>query len=207
MKIAVDASDLNNYSRKLTKAEQGTTPSLMVGLNEVGDGLVSVLSTSLSRDTGLAVEQVRGMITVKRASKNSLSYDVIVNNRLLEDDPSTLEGRRESRDFGTRQPGSLVIVVSKNDELVCMDCEELQAAGPMPIEIAREHIPKHPHCRCVIMPYVPRGRRLPVTMTSLSGTSASRRTGGRRQNADMTLRQLAQDILNKTATKIRIELK
>jgi len=206
MKIAVDASDLNKYADKLARAEKSTTPTIMVGLNEVGDGLVSVLSTSLSRDTGLAVEQVRGMITVKRATKTDLSYDVVVNNRLLEDDPSTLEGRRESSDFGRRQPGSLVIIVSKNDENVCMDCEELQAAGPMPIEIAKEHIPKHPHCRCIIMPYVPKGRRLPVTMTTLSGTDPSRRSG-RRQNVDMTLRQMAQDILNKTATKIRIELK
>jgi hypothetical protein len=206
MKIAVDASDLTAYAEKLTTAEKTTKPAIMVGLNEVGDGLVSVLSTSLSRDTGLPVEQVRGMIRVKRATRNDLAYDVIVNNRLLEDDPSTLEGRRESSDFGKRQPGSLVIVVSKNDENVCMDCEELQSAGPMPIEIAKQHVPKHPHCRCIIMPYVPKGRRLPVRMTTVSGTDPSRRSG-RRQNVDMTLRQMAQDILNKTATKIRIELK
>ena len=76
----------------------------------------------------------------------------------------------------------------------------------MPIEAAREHIPKHPNCRCVIMPYVPKGKRLPVTMTTMTGTEPAKRSG-RRQNREMTLRQMAQEILDKTVTKIRIELK
>jgi len=206
MKIGVDTSDLLSFVRRLGKAKEATTPALAVSINEVGDGLVAVLATNISNDTGLGLEQVRGLMLVKRATRNDLAYDVIVNNRLLEDDPSTLEGRRESRDFGKQRPETLVIVVSIKDDLVCADCEELAAAGPMPIEIAREHVPKHPHCRCVIMPYVAKGKRLPVTMTTTTGTNPAARSG-RRQSRELTLRQMAQEILDRTATKIRIELK
>ena len=206
MKIGVDTSDLLSFVRRLGKAKEATTPALAVSINEVGDGLVAVLATNISNDTGLGLEQVRGLMRVKRATRNDLAYDVIVNNRLLEDDPATLEGRRESRDFGKQRPETLVIVVSIKDDLVCADCEELAAAGPMPIEIAREHVPKHPHCRCVIMPYVAKGKRLPVTMTTTTGTNPAARSG-RRQSRELTLRQMAQEILDRTATKIRIELK
>lgn len=206
MKVKIDASEILAYAKKLEKAKNATTPTLAVGLNEVGDGLVATLATSLAKDTGLAVEQVRGLMQVKRATKTNLNYDVIVNNRLLEDDPTTLEGRRESRDFGTQRPKTLVIIVNQTDDLVCGDCEELAAAGPMPIETAREHIPKHPHCRCVIMPFVPKGKRLPVTMTTTSGTDPAKRSG-RRQDRSVTIRQMAQEILDKTVKKIRIELK
>jgi hypothetical protein len=204
MKIKIDAKDVIAYAEKLDRAEKATKPAISVGLNEVGDGLVSVLATNLAKETGLGVEQVRGLMQVKRATKNNLNYDVIVNNRLLEDDPTTLEGRRESRDFGTQRPKTLVIIVNQDEP--CSDCEELAAAGPMPIEIAREHIPKHPNCRCVIMPYAPKGKRLPVTMSTITGTEPAKRSG-RRQDRSVTLRQMAQTILDKTVTKIRIELK
>ena len=206
MKFGVDVSDLLRTTRRLDEAARQTKPALAKSINEVGDGLVSILATQFSKETGLALEQVRGLMRVKRATRNDLNYDVVVNNRLLEDDPITLEGRRESSDFGQRQPRALVIIVNQKDDLVCMDCEELQAAGPMPIEIAREHIPKHPNCRCIILPYVAKGKRLPVTMTSLTGTDPARRTG-RRQNRDLTLRQMAQAILDNTKTDIRISLK
>jgi hypothetical protein len=206
MRIKVDYSAVMNYIAKLSKAEEITTPAISVGLNEVGDGLITVLASNIARETGLGVEEVRGLMQVKRATKNDLNYDITVDGRLLEDDPRTLEGKRESRDFGKQRPETLVIIVNVKDDLVCMDCEELAAAGPMPIEIAREHIPKHPHCRCTIMPYVPKGRRMPVQMTSLTGTRESRRSGGK-ANREMTLRQMAQEILDKMATTIRIQLK
>jgi hypothetical protein len=206
MRIEIDTSDLKNYIDKLEKTAKAIPTTMVAGMNVVGDGLVAVLATNLSKETGLAVEQVRGLMRVKRARGSDLSYDVIVNNRLLEDDPTTLEGRRESRDFGKQAPKVLVIIVNQKDDLVCNDCEELAAAGPMPIETAREHVPKHPHCRCVIMPYVPKGKRLPVTMTTMTGTEPAKRSG-RRQSREMTLRQMAQEILDKTVSKIKIELK
>jgi hypothetical protein len=206
MKIEIDTSDLKDYIAKLEKTAKAIPTTMVAGMNVVGDGLVAVLATNLSKETGLAVEQVRGLMRVKRARGSDLSYDVIVNNRLLEDDPTTLEGRRESRDFGKQAPKVLVIIVNQKDDLVCNDCEELAAAGPMPIETAREHVPKHPHCRCVIMPYVPKGKRLPVTMTTMTGTEPAKRSG-RRQSREMTLRQMAQEILDKTVSKIKIELK
>lgn len=205
MKIGVDTRDLVRFIGRMDEASKKTTPALAKSINEVGDGLISILASNLANDTGLSVSQVRGLMRVKRATKADLKYDIIVNNRLLEDDPSTLEGKRESRDFGKQKPDALVVIVSQHDDLVCEDCEELAAAGPMPMQIAREHIPKHPHCRCVIMPYVQKGKRLPVTMTSVTGTGTAKRSG--RRNADLTLRQMAQDILKNTRTNIRIELK
>jgi len=205
MKKAVDLSGLKALNKKLAKGGEAVKPAMTKSLNKVGDDLVSTLTQRLSKESGLPVERVRGMMRVKRATKNDMAYKLTVDGRIWDDDPRTLEGKRESRDFGKIDPSSMVIIVNQDDDLVCMDCEELAAAGPMPLKIAKEHIPKHPNCRCIIMPWAQRGRRAPVTMTSLSGTSAEKRSG--KPNRDLTVRQMAQEILNKTMTNIKIELK
>jgi hypothetical protein len=206
MKVGIDLSDLLKFTKKIEDVDKVTKPVIAQSINTIGDGLITVLAAKLSKDTGLAIEQVRGLMTVKRATRNDMDYEITVKSELLEDDPMTLEGRRESRDFGKQQPDMLVVIKTQMDELVCMDCVELEAAGPMPIEEARKHVPKHPHCRCIILPYVQKGKRLPVTMTSLTGTSTAKRLG-RRQDVEMTLRQMADQILSKAQTSIKIELK
>jgi Prophage minor tail protein Z (GPZ) len=205
MKIGVKYDDLIKYQQRLKEGEKAVKPRMAASLNKVGDDLVSVLTRNISKETGLAVEQVRGMMQVKRSTKNDLTYKLNVDRRVWSDDPRTLEGRRESKDFGRTDPKTLVIIINQDDDLVCTDCEALAAAGPMPIEIAREHIPKHPNCRCIIMPYAQKGKRLPVEMTSLTGTNPEKRAG--RQNRDLTIRQMAQEIINKTVTDIKISLK
>lgn len=208
LNIKIDSSDLLEYTKRLTDAQRVTSPALALSLNNVGDGLVAVLTTNLSKQSGLVVDQVRGLMKVRRATRNNLAYDISFKAELgSEAQGRKFEGRRESKDFGRREPGQLVVVVTKKDDLVCMDCEELGAAGPMPIEVAMEHVPKHPNCRCVIMPYVS-GKRLPLTMTSVSGSDQVRRSGEKRAALDqtLTLRQLAQDILDRTAREVRIQL-
>ena len=206
-KIGVETGGLLGYVDKFLKVKAVTRPSISASLNETGDNLVATLSASLAKDTGLGLEQVRGLIKVKRATRNNLNYDIKVPPELLSGEPIArkLEGKKE-KGFGPFSPGQKVIVKSQEDELVCMDCEELAAAGPMPVEVAMAHIPKHPECRCVIMPYVSK-KRLPVTMTSLTGTSSTRRSGSARINESQTLRQLAQTIMDRTVKNIRIELK
>ena len=209
LRLSFDTSEVVAYTKRLAKVEKATKPVIAAGVNEIGDSLVSIIATSLVQQTGLSLEQVRGLIRVDRASRNDPSYELRINEKLLQEGAlRKLEGQRENIDFGARVPGTLVIVVSKKDELVCMDCEELEAAGPMPIEIANQHIPKHPNCRCIIMPFVPKGRRLPVTMTTVSGTDPKRRVGGKKVivEADATIRQLAQRVLDKTTKTIRIDL-
>lgn len=202
--IKFDTAELIKYSEKMVKAQRVTNIAVAQSLNHVGDELVSILSSNLSRQTSLSLEQVRGLLRIKRATRNNLNYDIAVPEGLVsEREARVLEGRRE-KGFGPFKPGQMVIIVTKKDELVCMDCEELGAAGPMPVEKAMEHVPKHPHCRCVIMPYVEKGRRLPVTMTSLSGSDPIRRSG---RDESSTLRQLAQEILDRTARGIRVELR
>lgn len=202
-----DTGELSAYSKNMVKASKVTSTAMAVSLNSVGDDLVSLLAVNLSKQTGLHLEQVRGLMNVKRATKGRLSYDLGVPHSLLaEPDSRKLEGKKE-KGFGPFKPGQMVIVVTQKDELVCMDCEELGAAGPMPVEIAMQHVPKHPHCRCVILPYVQKGKRLPVTMTSLSGTDSVRRSGGTNINENKTLRQLAQDILDRTTREIRVQLR
>lgn len=205
VRLAIDASELIEYAKKLGVVKTHTTPIITTGLNEIGDGLITVLANNLAKQTGLDLEEIRGVMNIKRASRTSMSYEISINPTLIEGDVTQLEGSRASGDFGKRQPGALVIVVTRKDELVCMDCEELEAAGPMPVETAMAHVPKHPNCRCVIMPYVPKGRRLPVTMTTMSGTDPLRRAGAA-VDLDITIRQLAQDLMKKSANKIRIEL-
>ena len=207
IKLNIDTSELLDFVKHLKKAAKVTKPVLAVGLNDVGDSLVSLLAVNLTKTTGLLLEEVRGLFKVKRAKVSDLTFDVMINPELLEEGARRLEGGRESTDFGKMDPNRLVIWVSKNDELVCMDCEEMQAAGPMPAATAAKMHPKHPNCRCILMPYVQKGKRLPVTMTTVSGTSAGKR-GGRKTvvDQDRTLRQLAQDILDKTSKAIRIEL-
>lgn len=209
IKIDVDTNDLAAFAKRLENVEKLTKPALALGLNEIGDGLVSVMATDLVKRTGLGLEEVRGMIKVSRANRNALSYDITVKPELLEGQQGKqLEAKRADWDFGRRQAGELVIVVTQKDDLVCMDCQELEAAGPMPVEIAREHVPKHPHCRCILLPYVQKGKRLPLTMTTLTGADSNIRSKfSSSTEQDMTLRQLAQNVMNKTANKIRVEVK
>jgi len=209
VQIKIDTSEVLEYSRRLKSAERVTSLAIADSLNHIGDGLVATLSVTIAKQTSLGIEQVRGLMKVKRASRRNLEYDVVVPDDLVSETSARgLEGRREKNEFGKYEPGQLVVVVTKKDELVCMDCEEMGAAGPMPIDVAMRHIPKHPHCRCIIMPYVSK-KRLPVTMTTVSGTSSGRRAGEMTRSLDQnaTLRQLAQDILNRTSRSLRIELK
>jgi hypothetical protein len=210
IKIDVDTDDLAAFAKRLENADKLTKPLLASGLNEIGDSLVALIATDVSKKTGLNMEEVRGLMRVTRANRNDLSYDVTLKSRLVET-PKGREvepGNRESKDFGKRQPGELVVIVTAKDDLVCMDCAELEAAGPMPVEIANEHIPKHPHCRCVIMPYVQKGKRLPVTMTTLTGTDPKKRTQASSSplEDDLTLRQLVQRVVDRSATHFRVEL-
>lgn len=208
LNLKVDAEALLRFAKLAAGVEKITQPLLTAGVNTLGDGVVSELAQSLVQQTGLSLEQVRGLMTVKRASRSNMKYEVKVDKQLFAEDVESIEGQREVRDFGKRRPGELVIIVSKKDELVCMDCEELEASGPMPLETAMKHVPKHPNCRCIIMPYNKPGKRLPVTMTSLTGTDPQRRKGRRRVSLDQdtTLRQLAQTMLNNTTRKLKIEL-
>ncbi len=207
--LKIDTTALMQFANRAKAVAKITNPLLAIGVNTVGDGVVAMVATQLQQRTGLSLEQVRGLIRVRRASRASLKYEVHVDQRLLNETVDTLAGQREIREFGKRQPGELVIVVSQKDELVCMDCEELAAAGPMPIEIAMQHVPKHPNCRCIIMPYVQKGKRLPVRMTTLSGSDPTRRKGGQLRTpleTDVTLRQLAQNVINSAGGKIKIGL-
>jgi hypothetical protein len=208
LKVGIDTSELLDFANKADKSAKVTKPVIAAGLNDVGDSLVSVMAINLTRQTGLSLEQVRGLMRVKRAKRNDLAYEVRIDEGLLEDGVRRLEGGRENTNFGKQDPNRMVVVVSKKDELVCMDCEELEAAGPMPAHVAAAHVPKHPNCRCIIMPYVQKGKRLPLTMTTVSGTDPRRRMGGKKAiiDEDLTLRQLAQNIMDRTARTIRIEL-
>jgi hypothetical protein len=200
----------DSFDAKTKEFAEKAPQALAGGLNEIGDQVVALVASKLSASTGLGLEQVRGLMKVKRAKNKALTYEVSINAGLLEGktEAEKLEGKRESVDFGSRAPRQLAIIVSKQDELVCPDCEELAAAGPMPMQVAREHCPKHPNCRCVILPYTPRGRRAPVTMTTVSGTDPRKRRGGKAPvDADMTLRQIAEQVLSKSASKLRLELK
>jgi hypothetical protein len=204
--LNIDTSNLMDFTRRLAAAQRVTNAAVAASLNEVGDGMVAVMATNIAKTTGLEIEQVRGLMKVKRATRSNLTYELDINPRLTQE-ATGLEGRRESKDFGKREPGQLVIIVSKKDELVCMDCEELAAAGPMPVETAMEHVPKHPNCRCIIMPYVQKGKRLPVTMTTTTGTSTQRRMGATAVDERQTIRQLAQNILDRTHNSIKIQLR
>lgn len=207
--IGIDASDLADFAKRLENAQKLTKPVLADGLNEIGDQLISLIATDVQKKTGLTIEEVRGLMTVSRANRNDLAYEVTMKQRVLGTPPSGQEPEPlgESKDFGTRQPGELVIVVTAKDDLVCPDCVELEAAGPMPYEVAAEHVPKHPHCRCVIMPYVDKGRRLPVTMTTVSGTDAKARTAvSTPLEDDLTLRQLVQQVMDKSTLHFRVGL-
>ena len=208
--LKIDTTALMKFANRAAAVAKITNPLLAIGVNTVGDGVVSLVATQLVQRTGLSLEQVRGLIKVRRATRGSLKYDVVIDKRLMTENVDTLGGQKEIREFGKRQPGELVIIKGQDDELVCMDCQELQAAGPMPIEIAMQHVPKHPNCRCIIMPYVQRGKRLPVRMTTLSGSDPTRRKGGQLRTpleTDVTLRQLAQNVINSAGGKMKIGLR
>lgn len=209
LNLKIDTTQLVRFAKRAEAAMKVTQPILAAGINLVGDGVVAEVAQSLVQQTGLALEEVRGLMKVKRATRGDMKYQVTMDKQLFAEDVESIQGQREIRDFGKRRPGELVIIVSKKDELVCMDCEELEAAGPMPLETAMKHVPKHINCRCIIMPYNKPGKRLPVTMTTLTGTDPRRRAGRKRVSLeqDVTLRQLAQTMLNNSSRKLKIELK
>jgi len=207
VRIGINTDELAKTSNRLAKAATVTKPLIAAGLNDIGDELVVTIATGLAKQTGLALEQIRGLLNVKPANKGKLAYEVHIDPRLYEREAGRkLEGMRESRDFGRNEPGEMVIVISQKDDLVCMDCLELEAAGPMPVEIAMQHIPKHPNCRCIIAPYARKGKRMEVTMTTVSGTDPRRRMGGKQIEVDLTLRQLAQKVLDGSSRAIRVQL-
>ena len=125
LKIDIDTSELVEFVTALTRAQKLTTPLITAGLNEVGDGLTSLIATSFSKQSGLTLEQVRGAMDIRRASRGNLSYEISVDPDLIGNkDPASLEGGRERTDFLSKSnPSMMVIVVSKKDELTCMDCE------------------------------------------------------------------------------------
>ena len=211
MRIAIDPIDLGKFNKKIDDLAKQTNLALSKSINKAGDDLVALLISDLSMKTRLDTEQVRRNVSVKRASKGNLAYSITIKNKIL-DEPETIEGKREGLPKSKR-PGKLedddaVIIVHADDDLVCSDCEELAAEGAMPFSVAKEHVPKHPNCRCVIMPYrprTPRGKRLPVTMTTLTGTDPVKRSG--REDVSVTLRQMAQRIMDQTIRNVRLELK
>jgi hypothetical protein len=213
MNLQFDTEALVTYTKKLNKAQKVTTPAISASLNIVGDQLVQTIVNNAASKTGLGIDVVRRALRVERSTRGSLAYTIHLDETLFENRQRRLQAeaereaaQAEKKKYGKFKPGEMVIVKTQDDELVCMDCEELGAAGPIPIDVALEHIPKHPNCRCVIMPYVPRGKRLPVTMTTISGTDPGRRAG-MEINESATLRQLAQEILNRTTSQVRVELK
>lgn len=48
--------------------------------------------------------------------------------------------------------GGSVEVLTAGDDLVCMECEDIEAEGPYTIDEARSLIPAHPRCRCAFAP-------------------------------------------------------
>jgi len=213
MHLEFDTAAILEYTKKLGRAQKVTAPAISQSLNIVGDQLVQTILSNAAQRTGLSIGVIRRSLQVERSTKGSLSYTINLNEDLfanrqkrLQDEAAREAEQAEKKKYGKFRPGELVIVKTQDDELVCMDCEELGAAGPIPIDVALEHIPKHPNCRCVIMPYAPKGKRLPVTMTTVSGTDPGVRMGSE-INEQATLRQLAQEILNRTSTSVRVELR
>ena len=207
LRIGINTAELVKTSNRLAKVEKATKPLIASGLNDIGDELVVTIATGLAKQTGLGLEAIRGLMRVKPANQGNLAYEVHIDPRLYEREAGRkLEGMRESSDFGRNEPGEMVVVVSQKDDLVCLDCLELEAAGPMPVEIAMQHVPKHAHCRCLIVPWARKGKRMEVTMTTVSGTDPRRRMGGKQVEADITLRQITQNVLDKTSRSIRIQL-
>ena len=208
VKFKLDVRELVQFAKRAVAVEKTASAIMANDLNDIGDQVVATMSLKVVRESGLSLEQVRGLMRVKRATRRNLVYEIKMDRAVLED-PASLEGRRENTDFGKRRPGTLVIVVSKQDELVCMDCEALAAAGPMPVEIAMAHLPVHPNCRCIIMPHVQKGKRLPVTFTTITGAVTERRARARRRplSDDMTVRQIAQKFLDKSARNVSVSLR
>jgi len=203
--MKIDPTSLLQYSNKYKDAQKVTGPAISSGLNVVGDQLVVTLSHSIAHKTGLSVDQVRRNLRAKRSTRNTLAYEIELNEDLFNNQQNRAQEKKDKDEYGRFKPGEMVIVKTQDDELVCMDCEELGAAGPIPIDIAMQHVPKHPNCRCIIMPYAPKGKRLPVTMTTLSGTDARQRMG-KPYDENMTLRQMAQEVISRASTSIKVSV-
>lgn len=199
IRVDINARDLVKFTQntdKVPKSQIGVAASK--ALNKVGDKLIDEVVTAVVTQTGLKSDVVRRNIDVSRATPDKLQYKIDATRALVEAPASRpmpgarrFKTGRKSDDYFYAE--ELVNIVTMEDEIVCPICDELAQDGPYPIAEARELIPAHPHCRCVVEYARPR-RELPVSF----------RKGQSVQLARVTMERLQVELKNEVQINLKV---
>lgn len=161
--VTIDTSDLLRLAGVFIEKAATSNTMIAGALNIVGDQVSDQVVETVSEQTDVPVENIRGLVYISRADETNLLYNINATRALI-DAPATRPMpqrgfvRRPSDYFHNAE---LVNIVTMGDELVCPICQDLETSGPFTIEEARAMLPVHPHCRCVVQTFRPR-RSLPV---------------------------------------------
>lgn len=197
IRVSIDASALVRFVQNLQRVPAAIERAAARALNSIGEQVLDSVMDAVSAQTGMDAELLRNYIMVQRATPDNTEFSIDASQALIEAPetrPMPLAGRRRfaQRPSGYFHAEELVQIVTMGDELVCQICQDLEADGPYQIEEARQLIPAHPHCRCLVQSHRSR-RELPVAF----------RKGQNVEVASVTMQQLS----TRMRDEVRITLK
>jgi hypothetical protein len=206
--VDIDATDIIRYIQSLEKAPQEIQKGASLSINRIGDLVVNDVVSEIAGEVGMEEEVIRRALRITKSTPNTMMYRINAEAALI-DAPAT-RPMRGKRKFATKsdnyfQKDELVKVVTMEDDDVCKICERVREGGPYPVGRARDLVPAHPNCRCLIQPIRDKKGR---PMAFRKGKSA--RTS--EQVQDKLKEQLRKDIMKAVraamrknrATKVRI---
>lgn len=200
MNITVNAKSLLSWARFGEEAPKVTKRNLAKALNDFGSGIARATAMTVSRDTGLPIDQVSRMLEIRHATSNNLFWEMDAS-RVIDDQSQRKFPKREWKSGEDQQfKQALVKILTREDELVCEKCQEVSEHGPYTLEEAQKILPVHPNCRCFIDSYAPK-RRAPLTFSTRFGPAPRSRT------VEMTPAQLATKISEAADAAIRLVAK
>ncbi len=169
--IKIDSTGLLTWAAYLDKIPSKTPIAIAAALNQFGDSFTRAIENDAATRTGLSAHDIHSQLAIKRATPDSLNWEIDVSKIGSSSTTSRPWVRRQwakGEEDDNFEPGELVNVVTREDNLVCQLCLDISEEGPYTVEEASNKIPAHVNCRCIMLPYVPM-RRVPVTFSTRMG--------------------------------------
>ena len=176
--------DLFHWMDFLTAARHQAKADQVDALNAAGEALIRNIAADVSQQTGLDPEKVRNLINTKPATETNPEFVIdaskVTNQAFMADRRRWPKGRT-----GVIRPGTLVNIITMEDDKVCQKCQDAHEEGPYDLETAKQMLPLHPHCRCLIW-----------TAESIKRVGVTFQKAGERPTTEpMTMRQLAENLI------------
>ncbi len=153
--IDIDATDIIRYIQNLEKAPKEIQKGASLSINRIGDEMVKEVVTEVASETGMTETVILRALKITKSTPETMMYRINADAALI-NAPATrpMKGKRtfakKSDNYFNKD--ELVKVVTMDDDDVCKICDRIQKGGPYKIDRARDLIPAHPHCRCLLQP-------------------------------------------------------